>query len=193
MDVRRLPLCCCRHSLWMFNRESAGWCKLSCLRQCWEIQIRLVWNINTVPLSDWSRYHRRCANFWANSLRWRLIPGSQQRRTQLLSPQGSCFVLRRPSISSYGLLAILGRFRFPIRCCLKASTEASGRRRRRCSSMFVCESWSPLLSPRPLSRCQFTRWAGSCVYLHSCVFSNWCVSVTLLLPILADGWGPLVN
>lgn len=42
-------------------------------------------------------------------------------------------------------------------------TEASGRRR--CSSMFVCESWSPLLSPRPLSRCQVTRWAGSCVYL----------------------------
>lgn len=158
---------------------------------------RRFWNLNLLLLSvsdpcwfDWC-----CVNFSANSLCLRLIPGLQQHQPQLLSPNGSCFVPKRPSISVYGLqpalLSDLRRFRLSLRCSLKASTEALGRRR--CSSMFVCESWSPLLSPRPLSRCQFTRWANSCVYLHSCMFSNWCVLMTLLLPTLTDGGGLLVN
>lgn len=145
-------------------------------------------------MSDPSRYDWRCVHFSANSLCLRLIPGSQQR--QLLSPNSSCFVPQLQSISVYdlqpaALLFDLRRFRLSLQCCLKVSTEVSGRRH--CSSMFVCENWSPLLSPRPLSCCQFTRRAGSCVYLHSYMFSNWCVLVTLLLPTQTDAWGLLVN
>lgn len=183
----------------MLNRGSAGWFKRSCLHQCWEIQMflcRCFWNLLLLSVSDPCRYEWRCVHFSVNSLCLRLILGLQQHQRQLLSPNGSCIVPQRPSISVYGLqpaalLSDLRRFQLSLRCCLKASTEAPGRRR--CSSMFVCESWSPLLSPRPLSRCQFTWWAGSCVYLHSCMFSNWCVLVTLLLPTLTDGGGLLVN
>lgn len=38
----------------------------------------------------------------------------------------------------------------------------------------VCESWSHVLPPRPLSRCWFTWWAELLrVYLHRDMYSNW--------------------
>lgn len=83
------------------------------------------------------------------------------------------FIQQRPPPLQKGRVTVKSNTLLLLCRCSAVATGASGCAAASCL-VCVCESWSHVLSPRPLFRCQFTWWAELlCIYLHCHMYGNW--------------------